>query len=169
LRRLIRESIDANINKSEMSTSKVTTSAVIVLDKANRVLLLKRGKTAPWEPGKWSLPGGVIDPGESPDQAGIREAYEEVGIRLNQIQKFKTIDSGEGWSVAFFICKDWSGTPELKETNGILENDEMAWASKLELDKFNFVPTVKEAINDYFNKNSKVEFEEDLGPEFNVG
>ena len=130
--------------------SNVNTSAVIVLNETGQALLLRRGKTAPWEPGKWSLPGGVIDPGETPEQAAIRETYEEVGIRINQIKKLKVIDSGEGWAVAFFICKDWSGTPELKETHGVLENDQMAWADKNELKRYRFVPTVSEALTIYF-------------------
>ena len=140
--------------------SNVNTSAVIVLNETGQVLLLRRGKTAPWEPGKWSLPGGVIDPGETPEQAAIRETYEEVGIRINQIKKLKVIDSGEGWAVAFFICKDWSGTPELKETHGVLENDQMAWADKNELKRYRFVPTVSEALTNYF-EGTKMEFTED--------
>ncbi|MBM3210351.1 NUDIX hydrolase [Candidatus Saccharibacteria bacterium] len=30
----------------------------------------------------WSLPSGVIDPGETPLEAAIREAYEEVGLTI---------------------------------------------------------------------------------------
>ncbi len=70
--------------------SNISTSAVIVLNDQKQVLLLRRGKAAPWEPGKWSLPGGVIDPGETPEQAGSREAYEEVGIKLHKIKKTKS-------------------------------------------------------------------------------
>ena len=139
--------------------SNVNTSAVIVLNETGQILLLRRGKTAPWEPGKWSLPGGVIDPGETPEQAAIRETYEEVGIRINQIKKLKVIDSGEGWAIAFFICKDWSGTPELKETHGVLENDQMAWADKNELKRYRFVPTVSEALTTYF-EGIKMKFNE---------
>jgi mutator protein MutT len=32
--------------------------------------------------GQWALPGGRIDPGETPEQAALRETHEEVGLEL---------------------------------------------------------------------------------------
>lgn len=34
------------------------------------------------DPTRWGLPGGKVDPGETPLQAIVRETFEEVGIRL---------------------------------------------------------------------------------------
>lgn len=33
---------------------------------------------------QWALPGGRIDPGESPEQAALRETHEEVGVDLDE-------------------------------------------------------------------------------------
>lgn len=46
----------------------------------NKLLLLKRGASAPWMPNKYCLPGGGIDNNESIIDAAIRELYEETGI-----------------------------------------------------------------------------------------
>jgi 8-oxo-dGTP pyrophosphatase MutT (NUDIX family) len=38
--------------------------------------------TAPTFPGYWGFPGGLVDFGETPQQAGIREAQEEIGVEF---------------------------------------------------------------------------------------
>ena len=50
----------------------------IVRDGAGRLLLIKRGHDP--EAGKWSLPGGRIEPGETDAQALVREMREETGL-----------------------------------------------------------------------------------------
>ena len=42
--------------------------------------LTVRGSALRQHTGQVSLPGGRIDPGETPEQAALREAYEEVGL-----------------------------------------------------------------------------------------
>jgi len=57
----------------------VGVGAVIV--DADRVLLIRRG-TAPLL-GEWSLPGGVLECGETLREAVVREASEETGLMVN--------------------------------------------------------------------------------------
>jgi 8-oxo-dGTP pyrophosphatase MutT (NUDIX family) len=47
----------------------------VVLDGEGRVLLHRRSDT-----GRWSLPGGIIDPEEQPADAVVREVWEETGV-----------------------------------------------------------------------------------------
>jgi ADP-ribose pyrophosphatase YjhB (NUDIX family) len=50
----------------------------IITGSGGRILLIKRGH-AP-EAGRWSVPGGRIEPGESDHQALVREVREETGL-----------------------------------------------------------------------------------------
>ena len=52
-------------------------ASAVVRDGNGRILLLRRGDT-----GRWSLPAGMIDPGEQPAEAAVREVYEETGVRV---------------------------------------------------------------------------------------
>jgi len=49
--------------------------AGLVLDDQGRLLIQQRSDT-----GTWGLPGGMVDPGEPPARAVVREVYEETGL-----------------------------------------------------------------------------------------
>jgi ADP-ribose pyrophosphatase YjhB (NUDIX family) len=53
----------------------------VIRDDAGRLLMILRGH----EPGKglWSIPGGRIEPGETPEQAVVREVREETGLEVS--------------------------------------------------------------------------------------
>ena len=56
------------------------------------VLLLHRPSDMRAHPGQIALPGGKIDPGETPVQAALREAWEELGIRPSAVRVIGTSD-----------------------------------------------------------------------------
>jgi 8-oxo-dGTP diphosphatase len=61
-----------------------------LVTKAETVLLVKRGK-APSE-GKWAIPGGSVELGETLQQAAEREIFEETGIRIRAAEPVYTFD-----------------------------------------------------------------------------
>lgn len=65
-------------------------AAIAFLVKDAKVLLVKRG--LPPNQGRWGLPGGKIEWGESIADAAVRELYEETGIRANADRVLTAID-----------------------------------------------------------------------------
>jgi NADH pyrophosphatase NudC (nudix superfamily) len=63
--------------------SPVIGAVAVIADALGRVLLVIRDR----EPGRglYGLPGGVVDPGESVEEALAREVYEEVGLRVREL------------------------------------------------------------------------------------
>ncbi len=48
------------------------------------LILTRRSSKLRSHPGQWALPGGRIDPGESPEQTALREMREEIGLALDE-------------------------------------------------------------------------------------
>lgn len=71
--------------------------AVALIDDNGMLLIQKRAKNKKIEPNKWDLSAaGHIDAGESPEEAAVRETYEEIGIKIDK-SKLKKIDT--------YLCK----------------------------------------------------------------
>ncbi len=68
-------------------TSETVAAGVLLFDEQDRVLLVDPTYKAGWE-----FPGGVVESGEAPARAGIREVAEETGIRLVDIPSLLVVD-----------------------------------------------------------------------------
>jgi 8-oxo-dGTP diphosphatase len=62
------------------AAKRVQCVGAVIRDEYGRMLLIRRGH----EPAKglWSIPGGRIEPGESDEQAVVREVAEETGLAV---------------------------------------------------------------------------------------
>ena len=68
-------------------------SAIALIDKEGRLLIQQRSSNKKTEPNKWDLSGaGHIDVDETPEQAAVRELFEETGINI-EIEELKLIDT----------------------------------------------------------------------------
>ncbi|MFF3906692.1 NUDIX domain-containing protein [Streptomyces sp. NPDC001848] len=68
-------------------TSETVASGVLLFDERDRVLLVDPTYKAGWE-----FPGGVVEAGEAPARAGMREVEEETGIRLEEVPRLLVLD-----------------------------------------------------------------------------
>ncbi|WP_030544179.1 NUDIX hydrolase [Streptomyces albus] len=62
-------------------------AGVLLFDDRDRVLLVD----PTYKPG-WEFPGGVVETGEAPARAGVREVAEEIGIELDRTPRLLVVD-----------------------------------------------------------------------------
>ena len=75
---------------SEEKPPPVECAGAVVRDEAGRLLLVQRAHDP--AAGRWSLPGGRIEPGESAARAAAREVAEETGLQIEVGRLLQTVD-----------------------------------------------------------------------------
>ena len=97
----------------------VLVSAVALIDVDGRVLLAQRpeGKSMA---GLWEIPGGKVDPGETPEAALIRELDEELGIDTWKSCLAPLTFASHTYDefhllMPLFACRKWQGQPQARE------------------------------------------------------
>lgn len=99
---------------------------VIILNSEGKLLAVRRSETAPVRPLHWDLPGGDLDYGEDPIQGIIREAKEETGLTIEDLEPFDVeghINLGdEFWVTIAYKARCASGNVVLS-----YEHDEFKW------------------------------------------
>src|SRR4030067_513789 len=108
-----------------MSGSGIAVKAFILNGKGE-LLLIRREKSDPHNPGTWEVPGGRLGLGENPFEGLKREAKEETGLDIvigNPIKVHHfTRDDGQRITMITFLCKPLSETVSLGR-----EHTEFAW------------------------------------------
>ena len=96
-------------------------SVALLTDSEGRVLLQHRAD------GRWGLPGGLMEPGESFEETARREVFEETGLTPGELRLLgvwsgkeyfcRAANGDEFWSVtAAFLAREWTGA--LAEPDG---------------------------------------------------
>lgn len=101
-----------------------------LLKEQDRVLLCHRSLLRRWFPDVWDLPGGHVDPGETPGQALVRELREELSIHIVEpSQPPIALISTKEYHMQVWLVESWTGTV----TNAAPdehEHDDLAWVDR---------------------------------------
>lgn len=87
-----------------------------------RLLLIRRRK--PPEASHWGFPGGKVDPGETIEQAVVREIAEELGVGIALVRQVHIVDfldpeTQQRWIAPVFLAVLERGRPVICEPEAI--------------------------------------------------
>ena len=120
----------------------------VILDGA-RVLLVRRGQ--PPLQGQWSLPGGVVELGETLEAAVAREVHEETGLAVDVgpvievLDRIQQADDGRvqyHYVIVDYICRVRGGNVACGS-----DADEATWVDVAELAGFHTTAAVAAVIH----------------------
>jgi len=124
-----------------------------VILRQGKLLLEKRGN----EPakGKWSIPGGVVELGESLEDAVIRETKEETGLDVEEpclVDVVDQMDLDEDGRVKYhFVIVDYMLKVKGGEAKADSDADELHWVALDDVEKYNLTSSFRR----FFLKNKK--------------
>ena len=76
------------------------------------VCVIKKKTNACCFYGKWFLPCGMVDPGETITHAAIRETREEANVEAEILSLVAVEENGPTWIRFNFLARHVSGTPK---------------------------------------------------------
>lgn len=120
--------------KMNDSQTVVLLAIVLIINERNELLVLRRSDTAPRGALTWDLPGGTVKYGEDPAQAVMREAHEETGIHLEEVQ---IVAVTAGVANDYIVKFTYVSRNDAARVNLSFEHDRYKWVHLDEADALN--------------------------------
>ena len=121
----------------------VGVGAVIVRE--GKIALIKRGN----EPskGKWAIPGGLVELGESPEQAVIRESREETGLDVESprlVDVVSNVDFDEQGKIKYhYVIIDYYVQVKKGTAEAASDAVELHWVPFDEVENYDLTPSFR--------------------------
>lgn len=123
--------------------------AIIISD--GKILLEKR-KNEPGK-GKWSIPGGLVELGETVEQTVLREVKEETGLEVENPEHLDVVDNitrDENGQIKYhFIIIDYLVKLKGGMAKAASDAEELKWVKLDEVEGFDLTKTFRE----FFERN----------------
>lgn len=131
---------------------------VLISDLEGNVLLLRRSATHPTLAFEMDLPGGLVDPGETHDEALLREVMEETGMSLRDMSHVYERISAYGYLHRLYESQLSAIKPQIDVS---WEHDRYEWVPR---DMFShhlgesdeYMVTVKKYLRSHYRSNLDV-------------
>jgi 8-oxo-dGTP diphosphatase len=111
---------------------------VLIVDENDRCLVVRRSASSRVNAGSWDFPGGKIEPGESLDQALLREVEEETGLTIELLGVAGAAQAElPDRTVAHLMMHGRTVASAVKLSS---EHDDFAWVPRAELPRIELCP-----------------------------
>ncbi len=127
------------------------------MHRRGRVLLLKRKN--PPNLGRWALPGGLVELGETVEAGAVREVLEETGLDV-EVEKLLDVQTdlhrdAESRIEYHYVLVDYAALPLRGKVKPNSESSEWGWFNEAQTKKLAMSAGTRNVLERYFKQNPR--------------
>jgi 8-oxo-dGTP diphosphatase len=122
-------------------------SIIFVNDRQQVLLFLRDDIPSIPYPNMWDVPGGHVEPGETPEMCIVREMQEEMELKLNDFSLFSIMEFPDRIEYTF-----WKKSSLDIERITLHEGQRLKWFDREEVEKTELALGFNEILRSFFTK-----------------